>query len=56
MHVQGSCGSTKVEVEIEVVNDVSDFYVLIIEDADGKPIWDRRGFFASGGITVLDRD
>ncbi len=23
---------------------------------NGKPIWDRRGFFASGGITVVDLD
>ena len=52
----GSCGSTAVEVVIEVANDVSDFYVLIIENAEGTPIWDRRGFFASGGITVVDLD
>ncbi len=59
VHVQGgcgSCGSTEVEVDIEVANDVSDFYVLIFEDAAGNPILDRRGFFVSGGITVEDLD
>ncbi len=59
VHVQGgcgSCGSTSVEVEIEVANDVSDYYVLIIENAEDTPIWDRRGYFVSGGITVVDLD
>ena len=61
LHVQrgcGSCGTTEVEVEIEVAGPTpeSDFYVLIIEDQAGEVIFDRRGPFADGGITVEDLD